>query len=257
MKQALTAGIQLSSVKPCTQNEADLRRTLLRLRAIGYKTAQLQWHALSIPAAAVSDALGEAGMRAVSLQEYTHVVMADPAPYLALAAACRLEDVCVSGIPAEYMTPAGIARFAAWIAPLGERAAALGCTLSFHPRWQELAEMEGKIVLTRLLEAAGPSLRVVLDFNHVIRAGLDGPAFLRALSGRVDFIHCKDMTDAARERSHLVPVGAGCVDWPPILAAARETGVRVAFAEQESWDGDAFAAMSQSWAYLTATGCRS
>ena len=247
----MITGIQLSSIKKYMQTEADVRTSLARLAEIGYRTAQLQWHGRDIPVSALADALKDCGITAVSVQDYTHVVLDDPDYFLALADACRFTDITISGIPSEELTADGIRRFAERISPFHRRLTAEGRTLSFHPRWQELVDLEGKTVLERLLEASDPALKVLPDVNHIVRAGYDAPAFVSSLSGRISMLHAKDMTDANREASHLTPVGQGCVDWKPILAAAADAGVQYVFAEQESWDKDAFLCMSESRDYLT------
>nr|MBQ4318826.1 sugar phosphate isomerase/epimerase [Clostridia bacterium] len=247
----MITGIQLSSIKKYMQTEADVRTSLARLAEIGYRTAQLQWHGMDIPVSAVANALKDCGITAVSVQDYTHVVLDDPDYYISLADACQFTDITISGIPSEELTADGIRRFAERISPFHRRLTAEGRTLSFHPRWQELVDIDGKTVLERLLEESDPAIKVLPDVNHIVRAGYDTPAFIASLKGRISMLHAKDMTDANREASHLTPVGQGCVDWKPILTAAADAGVRYVFAEQESWDKDAFLCMRESFEYLT------
>ncbi len=246
----MITGIQLSSIKAYMQTESDARNSLARLAEMGYRAAQLQWHTKDVPAAALADALRQNGMYAVSVQDYTHVVLDDPDYYLRLADACAFSDITISGIPAEELSPDGIQRFAERVAPLHRRLRAEGRTLTFHPRWQELADIAGKSVLQRLMDASDPSLQILPDVNHIVRAGLNAPAFVTSLAGHINMLHAKDMTDTNREKSHLTPVGQGCVDWQPILTAAADAGVRYVFAEQESWDSDAFACMEESRHFL-------
>lgn len=252
----MVVGIQLSSLKKFTQTEADMAAALRRVAEMGCTAVQLQWHGRDIPAAAVARMLREHGLRALSVQDYTHDVLAQPDYYFSLAEACGCADLCVSGIPADEMNEAGIRRFAERIAPLGERAARAGMTLSFHPRWQELAMIGSKTALAHLLDAADASLRVLPDMNHVVRAGLSPAAFLASVAGRADMLHCKDMTDATRERSHLVPAGRGCIDWETVFPAARAAGIRYALTEQESFDGDAFTELGEGYRYLCAVNAR-
>ena len=243
-------GIQLSSVKKYMQTVADVRASLRKLADAGYRYAQIQWTGASVTAKEMASALKETGITAVSVQDYTHAVLGDTEYYLRLADACEFRDVTISGIPADELTPDGILRFAERIAPLHKRLISEGRTLSFHPRWQELSDVDGVCALTRLLDASDPALRILPDVNHIIRNQLDASAFIRSLAGRVDMLHCKDSVDDTRERSHLTVVGQGCVNWAPILAAAEESGIRYAFTEQESWDGDAFECLSAGGRFL-------
>lgn len=246
----MVVGIQLSSIKKYMQTEADVRVSLHRLAEMGFCIAQIQWTGAEVRPEILAEALRANGMTAVSVQDYTHEVLDNTEYYLRLADACCFSDITISGIPADEMTADGIRRFAQRIEPLHRRLMAEGRTLTFHPRWQELSEVEGEIALSRLLKESHPSLRVLPDMNHVIRAGLDGPSFVSAFAGRADMIHCKDMTDTNREKSHLTVAGQGCVDWKPILDAAKNAGYTYAFVEQESWDGDAFDCMEAGRRYL-------
>ena len=243
-------GIQLSSVKKYMQTARDVRASLSKLASAGYRYAQIQWTGASVTASEMASALKETGMTAVSVQDYTHAVLGDTDYYLRLADACEFRDITISGIPAEEMTSDGICRFAERIAPLHHRLIAEGRTLSFHPRWQELSEVDGVCALTRLLDASDPALRVLPDVNHIIRNKLDAPTFIRSLAGRADMIHCKDSVDDTKEKSHLTVVGQGCVDWASVLSAADEIGIRYAFTEQENWDGDAFECLTAGGWYL-------
>lgn len=244
-------GIQLSSIKKYMQTFSDVRASLRKLADAGYRYAQIQWTGASVTAQEMASALKETGMTAVSVQDYTHAVLGDTEYYLRLADACGFRDITISGIPAEDMTADGICRFAERIAPFHRRLIAEGRTLSFHPRWQELSDVDGVCALTRLLDASDPAMRVLPDVNHIIRNKLDAPAFIRSLAGRADMIHCKDSVDDTKEKSHLTVVGQGCVSWRPILAAAEEIGIRYAFTEQESWDGDAFECLTIGGQYLS------
>ena len=201
-------GIQLSSVKKHMQTVADVRASLRKLADAGYRCAQIQWTGASVSAQEMAAALKETQITAVSVQDYTHAVLNDTEYYLRLADACEFRDVTISGIPQELLTVDGICRFAEQIAPLHKRLISEGRTLSFHPRWQELSDVNGVCALTRLLDASDPALRVLPDVNHIIRNQLDASAFIRSLAGRVDMLHCKDSVDDTRERSHLTVVGA-------------------------------------------------
>ena len=246
----MITAIQLSSIKAYMQSEADIRASLARLAQIGYTHAQLQWHTKDVPVSAVADALRASGITAVSLQDFTHEILADAEYYLSLADACGFSDITISGIPADELSPEGVARFAERIAPLHRRLMREGKTLTFHPRWQELYAVGGKTPLSMLLENADASLRVLPDMNHVFRAGLDAKEFFASVAGRIDFIHAKDMTDTTREKSHLTPVGQGCIPWETVIPTAERAGARIVFAEQESWDKDAFVCMEESYRYL-------
>jgi len=71
-------------------------------------------------------------------------------------------------------------------------------------------------------------------------------------------LHLKDkdpgvatsLTESAVPRTAFVEVGAGALDFPAILAAAREAGVRHYFVEQDYAPGDPVESLEKSYAYL-------
>jgi sugar phosphate isomerase/epimerase len=69
-----------------------------------------------------------------------------------------------------------------------------------------------------------------VDAGWVDHAGVATPALIRRLAGRVALLHVKDMSESGEPDTS---VGTGVVDWPPILAAAREIGVAWYVIEQD------------------------
>ena len=63
-----------------------------------------------------------------------------------------------------------------------------------------------------------PTLGVTLDIGHINTAGLDGPALIARLGGRINHVHAHDNRGQSDE--HL-PIGAGTVRWREIGRALR------------------------------------
>ena len=173
----MITGIQLSSIKKYMQTEADLRLSLARLAEIGYRTAQLQWHGMDIPVSVIANALKDCGITAVSVQDYTHVVLDAPDYFLSLADSCQFADITISGIPAEELTIDGIRRFAERISPFLRRLTAEGHTLSFHPRWQELSDIfydladQLAAAIQKVFEKTPPELAGDVKTNGILLTG--------------------------------------------------------------------------------------
>ncbi len=246
----MIAGIQLSSIKSLMQNVRDAQASLTRLASSGFRYVQLQWHAKTIPAPVLRDSLAENGMKAVSVQDYTREVLADPEYYVDLAGTCGFTDVCVSGLPDDVVTVNDLRSFANGLCTFSDELIRSGLVLSFHPRWMDYRPIDGAPATLRLLDEV-PQMRVVLDYHHVFRAGLDPIQLTAKLKGRIDFIHCKD---TAADGKTLDPVGSGTVVWKPLVDVAEEAGARIAFVEQEAWQGDPFVCMESSLRYLLSLG---
>ena len=91
-------------------------------------------------------------------------------------------------------------------------------------------------------------------------AGADPVTLLRQYKGRVASLHLKDkdpsagtsLVESAVARTAFVEVGSGALDFPGILGAAREAGVRHYFVEQDQTPGDPIESLKKSYAYLAA-----
>lgn len=120
-------------------------------------------------------------------------------------------------------------RFNAW----GARCREAGLRFGYHNHDFELEPAGDGLLLDRLIAATDPALvDFQIDFYFTAAAGVDGAALVRRLAGRVPTLHMKDLGPGP-ELNNLA-VGAGVIDWDPILAAAREAGTEWYIVEQES-----------------------
>lgn len=243
------AGVQASSLRPYLQTESDLRASLSRLAEMGCRVVQMQWWNPAFPPELVAAAVRDAGLRCVSTQDFYTAVRDDFARTVRLNELCGGTCVCVSGIPAETLSRNSVLAFAQELTAMAARLTPLGMTLAFHPRAREWARTDAAPDAPRctelLLEHTPEAVTLGLDFYHSGKAGLAADALLRRWAGRVEFVHFKDYILRADGSEALVPVGQGVTDWRAAVRACRETGVRWAFVEQETWDKDAFVCLRE------------
>ena len=77
-----------------------------------------------------------------------------------------------------------------------------------------------------------PSCGIQLDVYWVKLAGLNPATLLKSLSGRVEILHLKDLPagmPVAYEHPNptdILDIGAGVMNWPEVLRAARSAGVK-------------------------------
>ncbi len=245
-------GVQISSFKPYLQTEAQMRTTFEKVAAMGCRMVQLQWIAPDISPAAIARALEDTGMYSVSTQDTTPQVLANGEYTLHLNRLCRSSHVCLSGIPGADDRDHCLA-FAQQLTRMAEELRGEGMVLSFHALSRDYVPEGAGTLVDLLLENTPEDLCLGLDLYHAVRAGQDVPALLAQWGRRVDFIHCKDYRPR-QTGGVLTPVGQGVIDWPPLLRAAEAAGVPWAFAEQETWEQDAFVCMAQSLDYLQKQG---
>lgn len=247
------AGIQLSSLRPYLQTERDARDTFSRLSAMGCRVVQLQWLSPSLSPEWVAGALRATGLKSVSSQDFFEQVQKDWEQTVRLNRLCGSRHICVSGIPGHFLDADACSRFALRAGRMARSLAPLGMRLSFHPRAREYAKIGDKTAVELVLEQT-PELMLGLDCYHAVKAGAEPAALIRRYASRIDFVHFKDFYTDPRGTEHLVPLGRGRIDWPPLIAACREAQIPWIFAEQETWETDAFACMAESLAYLAGHG---
>ncbi len=246
-------GFQISSLRPCLRTPEEVEESVARLTAMGWREMQIQWIDPAVPDEAAAEIFARHGVRVIGVQDKTGAVFQNLERMLAQNRLWGGELLTVSGIPAENFLPDGLAAFAEQLRALAARLAGEGMRLSFHPVWTDFAPAEGLPAALRLLDAL-PEMELTLCVYHAVKAGLDPCALLRRYAGRVSVVHLKNSAVLPDGREVLMPVGQGNIDWPPILAACRETGVRFVLAEQERWEKDPFLCMEESFTYLTGLG---
>ena len=142
---------------------------------------------------------------------------------------------------------------------LGELAKKAGMQAAYHNHAFEFAK-NGDETLFDVL-AANTDENLVgfeVDCFWVSVAGLDPAEFIRKHKGRVPLVHLKDKAAGTEQRfNESVPrtafkeVGNGTLDWPGILKAASDVGVKHYFVEQDQTPGDPIESLRESFAYLS------
>lgn len=123
-----------------------------------------------------------------------------------------------------------------------------GLKFGYHNHTMEFRKEDGGTGYRILLEDTDPRcVTMELDCGWAIAAGQDPAKMMRQHPGRFSLLHLKDLKPAApgTEPSERVSteIGLGTVDFPPIFEAAKATGVRHSFVEQEDFDKPVFDAL--------------
>ena len=125
----------------------------------------------------------------------------------------------------------------------GEIGAKEGIRVFYHAHGFEFQPHGSETLLDLLIKETNPKfVSFQMDVLWVVFPGHDPVAWLKKYPGRWALLHLKDLrkgvktgeltgkTDVAND----VPLGTGQMNWPAILAAARESGVKYYFIEDES-----------------------
>jgi sugar phosphate isomerase/epimerase len=251
-------GVQLYTVR--NQIAKDAAATLKQIAAIGYAELEVIQPTLQTVAPIAAslglaltsvhldgpDAKGESGFEA----------------FLADAKRLGLRYVVVPYIrPAERPTDRqGFEAIAARLSRMARAASSAGLQLCYHNHAFEFGQdRDGTRWLDVLMHGtAEAGMQLELDVFWAAFAGADPVTLLRHYKDRVALVHLKDkdprarasLVESAAARTDFVEVGAGTLDFPAILAAARDGGVRHYFVEQDQTPGDPVESLRKSYAYL-------
>jgi sugar phosphate isomerase/epimerase len=238
-------GIQLYSVRDALQR--DFAGTLAALAGIGY--AEVEFAGLhDVKPRDVRRILDDLRLRAPGGHYGLEAVTDRLEQTIAEARALGHSYVIVPWLPDAMRSADGYARTAELLNRAGERLGAAGLRLGYHNHAFEFAPLgDTSIGYDILLARTDPRLVVMeLDLYWIRQGGRDALDYFRRHQGRFRCVHVKDMApDGA-----MVDVGAGVLDWPALLAAARKAGVQHFFTEHDH-AGDPMAFARNSYRYLS------
>jgi sugar phosphate isomerase/epimerase len=214
----------------------DLPGTLSAVAAAGYRSVELAGLP-PMPAEDVAAALATAGLTPVSSHESLESLRKDEAAVIAKLEALGCTRLVVPSLPGADTTSAEATRRVA--AELGGFAARLerrGIRLGYHNHASEFEARDDGTVWEALIGALPPGVDLEIDVYWASVGGREPAQLIAEHADRVRLLHMKDRS--AGEPPRDVPPGAGVLDWPGILDAARAAGVEWYIVEQDN-PGDA------------------
>ncbi len=141
---------------------------------------------------------------------------------------------------------------------LGERLGKLatacdeaGMRLMYHNHDFEMKPVEGRMALEWLFDSAPKTLGLELDLAWVVRGDRDPLDLLNTFSGRVKYVHVKDIAPAGQNEDEdgWADVGSGTLDWDILLPASKAAGTEWYVVEHDQ-PKDPLASVRNSAAYL-------
>lgn len=99
---------------------------------------------------------------------------------------------------------------------LGAKLAAAGIAFAYHNESADWLPLDGTTLWHTLARNTDPGLvELQLDVPTALRMGIEPAPLLREYRTRITSVHLGDI-----RASRTVAIGAGTIDWPPLLAAA-------------------------------------
>jgi len=261
-----TLGVQLYTVRGTLMKDSD--HILKTIADIGYKEIEGQGR---VDLIALAPKIKDLGMSIVSCHVETPLITGDWDKYKGMKQLPLEEAVeSVKAIGVKYFTMAYIQpqargadldfyrKTADSMNHAGEVCKKAGLQFAYHNHAFEFAGPKGKRPIDIFHSHLDKKLVTLeMDVFWVSVAGNDPVAMMTSWKGRVGLLHLKDMQkDTKVQYSEDVPktafqeVGSGVINFPPILAAAPEAGVKHYFVEQDQTAGDPLDSLRKSFNYL-------
>jgi sugar phosphate isomerase/epimerase len=113
----------------------------------------------------------------------------------------------------------------------GEKCKKAGLRFGFHNHQIEFKEIEGRVPFDILVENTDPGLVLFeMDLAWITAAGKNPLDYFKKYPGRFELWHLKDLNPQMEDAT----LGEGIIDFVPIIAKARESGMKYWFVEQDN-----------------------
>jgi sugar phosphate isomerase/epimerase len=227
-------GIQLYTLKDVIGN--DPKGILKQLASFGYKELETYGYKegmlFGLTNAEFGKTVSDLGMKVISGHYDIKIIENDLNRAVADAKTLGQEYVVVPWLGDDYRTLDGIKGVCDMLNKAGEVAKKSGITIGYHNHDFEFKEIEGQILYDLMLKELDPNLvSMEMDLYWVVAAGYDPLKYFAKYPGRFHQWHVKDRDKEVPTRN--TEVGDGSIDWKPIFAKAKQSGMKHFYVEQE------------------------
>jgi sugar phosphate isomerase/epimerase len=246
---------QLYTLRNFTKTPADIDATLKKVREIGYEAVQLS--ALGpIPPEDLKKILDREKLTVAATHASYEKMRDDPNSVLAEHKLLGCEFTAIGGLPQDYRNAEGYPKFAKEASAVAKRLKEGGLTWGYHNHSFELEKFNGRTGLEILYKESDPKyFTAEIDTYWITHGGGDPAQWIRDLKGRIPLVHLKDMVMKGKEQL-MAEVGEGNLNWPEILKACKESGVRWYIVEQDICQRDPFESLAISLKNLKKMGLK-
>lgn len=248
-------GAQLYTVRQFTKTIEDIATTLEKVADIGYRAIQISGFGPVDPKE-VARIAEDNGLTIAATHMGWDRFQNDLDALVEEHLLWKCKHPAIGGLPAEYRSLDGVARFVDELGPIAERLASAGMDFSYHNHNHELVKYDGVTWLERLYSTASPAvLKAEIDVYWIQAGGADPAYWVKKCAGREPLLHLKDMIVTPEREQRFAEIGEGNLNWEAILAAAKESGVRWYLIEQDQcYDRDPFESLAISYRNLVEMG---
>lgn len=243
-------GAQMYSVRTECTDAKSLRNTFLKLKEIGYESAQLSG-TYDVDAEIVKSCILESGLVIPATHRNPENVLNFTEKEIDFHKTIGASLIGIGSMPPRYRESVeGVRQFIKDMREPIKKIGDAGLKFTYHNHSWEFAPLEGTCIYDVLIEEA-PEMEFMHDVYWSRYAGVDTIGYLKRIceAGRVTDIHFKDMKKAANGPLSMCPCGEGIIDFTELVALCESYGVKNAYIEQDNAPdlGDVFAQMKTSF----------
>lgn len=221
-------GLQLYTVRRLMKGDEDSKRTLEKIKKIGYDSVQPYGNIERLEGFA--RAAIECKMPVVGVLTDLEVCEEFPERLYSLMESVGAKDV---GLSSSVRTADSARDFAKRVNAIAKEAEKRGYTVSYHNHSVEFIRAEGSAtVMDILLSEFSEAVRLMPDTYWLQHGGIDVRDFIEKYKDRISILHLKDMARTA-EGQTFAALGEGNMNMRGIIDTAKKCGIRTLIVEED------------------------
>lgn len=240
---------QLYTLRNQCKTESDIAQTLEKVAKIGYQAVQAS--ALGpIPEANLLQLCKDNGLTLCATHESLAALLDTPDQIIERLQKLECKHTAL-GSPGnvDLASREGVMDYCRNVDVAAQKFAAAGISLSHHNHHFEFRKLGDKPVLQVILENT-EHLGFEVDTYWVQYGGANPESFIKLCQNRVPLLHLKDYAIDAEKKPYFAEIGNGNLEFPAIIAAAKQGGCQWFIVEQDSTPGDPFDSLQISFDYI-------
>lgn len=246
----MTIVAQLYNVRDYTQTPEGIEKTLRKVKAIGYNSIQVSKIG-PIDPLRLKDLAEEIGLTICATHTPYERLKDDLDAVIKEHQLWKCHYIGLGSMPQQFRADLqGFRMFIKEASAIAKKIADHGLSFVYHNHKFEFEKFDGVTGMEVLLNETNPKEFGFIIDTYWIQAGGANPVdWIYKVKGRMGVVHLKDMAIKNNEQI-FAEIGEGNLDWPLIIKACRETGVKWYAIEQDKCLRDPFESMAISWKYL-------
>lgn len=245
---------QLYTLREHMKTPADIAKSLKKVREIGYEAVQVSGIG-PIDPEELKEILDKEGLTVCATHIGYDAFKNNLEAEIEKHKLWNCEHMGLGSLPGEYSTSKeGYLTFAKEANEIAKKLADNGLKFIYHNHNHEFIKFDGETGMDILFNNTDPVFDFEIDTYWVQAGGADPVQWIKKMEGRLSVVHFKDMAMAPGRKQIMAEVGEGNLNWPAIIKACKEIGVKWYAVEQDVCQRDPFESLEISFNNLKKMG---